>query len=165
MSKNAPVTVSDIFELLRTGNQREGVDLLYKYHYNKMYAIAFSIVKKEDLSQDIVHNVVALITSYKELIDYMNSSRFLGAEKVVINKMESYLPDFFDEKMLVVINLEEETGSSKIFVERIDFADSEAMITLKRQVPDACEDSIKIWSIFIEFDIKEIELADYKFQQ
>lgn len=69
MSKNAPVTVSDIFELLRTGNQREGVDLLYKYHYNKMYAIAFSIVKKEDLSQDIVHNVV-----YKLLL--LDASKF-----------------------------------------------------------------------------------------
>lgn len=58
MSKNVQITVNDIFELLRSGKQHEGVDLLYKYHYNKMYGVAFSIVKKEDISQDIVHNVI-----------------------------------------------------------------------------------------------------------
>lgn len=58
MSKNTQIAVNDIFELLRNGKQHEGVDLLYKYHYNKMYGVAFSIVKKEDVSQDIVHNVI-----------------------------------------------------------------------------------------------------------
>lgn len=58
MSKNTHITVNEIFELLRNGQHHEGVDLLYKYHYNKMYGVAFSIVKKEDISQDIVHNVI-----------------------------------------------------------------------------------------------------------
>ena len=58
MSKNKQITVTEIFDLLRSGNQRDGVDFLYRYHYNKMYGVAFSIVRKEDVSQDIVHNVV-----------------------------------------------------------------------------------------------------------
>lgn len=58
MSKNIHIAVNEIFELFRNGKQREGVELLYKYHYNKVYGIAFSIVKKEDISQDIVHNVI-----------------------------------------------------------------------------------------------------------
>ena len=58
MSKNKQITVTEIFDLLRGGNQRDGVDFLYRYHYNKMYGVAFSIVRKEDVSQDIVHNVV-----------------------------------------------------------------------------------------------------------
>lgn len=58
MSKNKQITVTEIFDLLRSGNQHDGVDFLYRYHYNKMYGVAFSIVRKEDVSQDIVHNVV-----------------------------------------------------------------------------------------------------------
>ena len=58
MSKNKQITVTEIFDLLRSGNKRDGVDFLYRYHYNKMYGVAFSIVRKEDVSQDIVHNVV-----------------------------------------------------------------------------------------------------------
>lgn len=58
MSKNKQITVTEIFDLLRSGNQHDGVDFLYRYHYNKMYGVAFSIVKKEDISQDIVHNVI-----------------------------------------------------------------------------------------------------------
>lgn len=58
MSKNTSITISDIFELLKNGKQCEGVDLLYKRYYRKMYGIAFSIVKKEDVSEDIVHNVI-----------------------------------------------------------------------------------------------------------
>ena len=58
MSEKTEMTVNEIFELLRNGERHRGVDLLYKHHYNKMYGIAFSIVKKEDVSQDIVHNVI-----------------------------------------------------------------------------------------------------------
>lgn len=58
MRKGTEITIKEIFEYLRKGNVREGVELLYRNHYNKMYGVAFSIVKKEDISQDIVHNVI-----------------------------------------------------------------------------------------------------------
>ncbi len=58
MSENNRMTIGEIFELLRHGQRREDVALLYRHHYNKMYGVAFSIVKKEDVSQDIVHNVI-----------------------------------------------------------------------------------------------------------
>lgn len=35
MSKNAYITVNKIFELMRRGKTRDGVDLLYNYHYNR----------------------------------------------------------------------------------------------------------------------------------
>lgn len=47
MSKNTHITINEIFELLRNGQQHEGVDFLYRYHYTKMYGVAFSIVKKK----------------------------------------------------------------------------------------------------------------------
>ena len=58
MYKQNKITLTEIFDLLRSGKQHDGVELLYKHHYNKMYGVAFSIAKKEDVSQDIVHNIV-----------------------------------------------------------------------------------------------------------
>ncbi len=58
MKKTNQIPVADIFNLLRNGKQHEGAELLYKHHYDKIYGIAFSIVKEEAASQDIVHNVI-----------------------------------------------------------------------------------------------------------
>lgn len=124
----------------------------------------FEVTYLTDTNVNVETEDITLITSQEELNDYMNSSRFLEAEKNVIEKMEGYSSDFFDDKMLIVINLQESTGSSKISVEKIDFANSEAVITLKRKVSNVSDDSIKIWSIFVEIDIQEIEFVKYKFQ-
>ena len=58
MNVNNQISIKNIFVMLRNGNVFEGTDLLYRYHYRKLYGVAFSIVKKEDASQDIVHNVI-----------------------------------------------------------------------------------------------------------
>ena len=106
---------------------------------------------------------ITLIKSQEELKEYRNSSRFSEAEEDVIQKLDSYSPEFWEEKMLIVINLQEITGSSEITVKDIDFNDSEAVVKLKRKTPQVADDSIKIWSIFIELDIREIESVSYIF--
>lgn len=124
----------------------------------------YEVTYLTDTNIDAEINDITLITSYEELTEYMNSSRFSEAEKIVINKMESYQPAFFNKRMLVVINIEESTGSNEITVDNIDFDNSKAVITLKRRVSDISDDSIRIWSIFVEFDIQEIDSANYIFQ-
>ena len=57
MLKSNELLVHEIFILIREGN-RDGVEMLYKHHYNKMYGVAFSILKNEQASQDVVHNVI-----------------------------------------------------------------------------------------------------------
>lgn len=57
MLKSNELLVHEIFMLIREGN-RDGVEMLYKHHYNKMYGVAFSILKNEQASQDVVHNVI-----------------------------------------------------------------------------------------------------------
>lgn len=107
---------------------------------------------------------ITLITSQKELTDYKDSSRFSNAETNVIEKMESYSSEFFDKKMLIVINLQESSGSFKVSVEKVDYKDCEATIILKRKVPNVGDDSLKVWSIFIEDNIQEINSVKYSFQ-
>lgn len=106
---------------------------------------------------------ITLLRSQEELDEYRNSSRFLEAEENIIEKIDSYSSDFFNEKMLIVINLQEITGSSEITVKGIDFTDSEAVVKLRRRTPQVADDSIKIWSIFIELDIREIKSVSYIF--
>lgn len=106
---------------------------------------------------------ITLIKSQEELKEYRNSSRFSEAEENIIEKIDSYSSNFFNEKMLIVINLQEITGSSEITVKGIDFTDSEAVVKLRRRTPHIADDSIKIWSIFIELDIREIKSVKYTF--
>ena len=124
----------------------------------------YKVIYLTDTGVNVETEDITLITSQEELNDYMNSSRFLEAANNVVEKMESYSSDFFDNKMLVVINLQESSSSSKITVEKIDFVNSEAVITLKRKVPTVADDSIRVWSIFVEVDIQEIESIKYTFQ-
>ena len=124
----------------------------------------YEVTYLTDTGVNVETEDITLITSQEELNGYMNSSRFLEAANNVVEKMESYSADYFDNKMLIVINLQESTGSSKISVEKIDYVDSEAVVTLKRKASDISDDSIRVWSIFVEVDIQEIESVKYTFQ-
>lgn len=126
----------------------------------KTYEVAYLT----DTNINIVSDDITLISSHSELNDYKETPRFSNASNNIIEKMESYSSEFFDKKMLIVINLQESTRSSKINVEKIDYKDNKATITLKRKVPAAADDSIKIWSIFIEDAIQEISSVKYTFQ-
>lgn len=50
-------SLEDIFKTIRGGN-RLGVEALYELHYNKLYGIAFSILKDHHSSEDAVHNII-----------------------------------------------------------------------------------------------------------
>ncbi len=50
-------TLNEIFALLRQGDKK-GLEILYNAYYNRMYGIAFSVVKNEAMSEDVVHNVM-----------------------------------------------------------------------------------------------------------
>ena len=90
MPKSKQITVTEIFDLLRSGQQHDGVELLYKNHYNKMYGVAFSIVKKEDVSQDIVHNVIYKLMLL-ETSKFPASNELTWLYKVVKNEALMFL--------------------------------------------------------------------------
>lgn len=90
MSKNTPITVNEIFDLLRSGQSHEGVERLYQYHYHKMYGVAFSIVKKESTSEDIVHNVVCKLLLL-ETDKFPASNELTWLYKFVKNEALMYL--------------------------------------------------------------------------
>lgn len=71
-------SVREIFTIIREGERERGVEMLYNAHYNKMYAIAFSIVNDRPTSEDIVHNVVyRLLTIDTELFPRGGESSWL----------------------------------------------------------------------------------------
>lgn len=57
--------ILDAFALLREGNNRAGVEMLYRQYYTPMYGIAFSVLKNENDSRDAIHNVVEKLLSIK----------------------------------------------------------------------------------------------------
>ncbi len=54
-----------IFTLIKE-NQKEGLELLYKQYFQFMYGVAFSVVKNEQDSYDIVQNVMLKLLDLKE---------------------------------------------------------------------------------------------------
>ncbi len=58
MQKNNQTAIEEIFRICRGGDNRTGVELLYRDYYRTMYGIAFSILKKDDAAEDVIHNVV-----------------------------------------------------------------------------------------------------------
>lgn len=127
-------------------------------------AKSYKVTYLTDTNVSVEAKDITLITSQTELTDYINSSRLSKAEDNVVEKLKSYSPDFFNNKTLIIINLKEVSGSNKITVERIDFNNSEAIVTLKRRTPDISDTSIKIWSILIDVNIREIKSTDYMFR-
>ena len=65
MPKKKSEGLYTVFELLRAGRMRDGAELLYREHYNKVYSIAFSITRDEGKSEDVVHNVIRRILELK----------------------------------------------------------------------------------------------------
>lgn len=116
-----------------------------------------------DTGVNAVKDDITLITSVDELREYMSSPRFSEAQNNVIQKMESYSSDFFADKMLVVINLKETSGSNKITVRGVDYTDSTLTVRLNRKTPAVGDDSIKTWSIFIELDARGVGAVKYTF--
>ena len=57
MKKQKVITVGEALNLIKSGKRAEGVELLYKHHYNKMYGVAFSIVKDEYKSKEVVSRI------------------------------------------------------------------------------------------------------------
>ena len=43
--KERVVSFDEIFNLIRMGERKEGVELLYSFHYNKLYGVAFYLLK------------------------------------------------------------------------------------------------------------------------
>lgn len=106
MAKKTQITIHEIFDLLRSGQHREGVELLYKNYYNRMYGVAFSIVKKEDVSQNIVHNVIYKLLSL-ETSKFPTSSESTWLYTVVKNETFMFL-----RKNKPVISLENAAAES-----------------------------------------------------
>lgn len=51
------VPLKDIFDLLRQNNKL-GLEILYNSYYNKMYGIAFSVLKNQSMAEDVLQNVM-----------------------------------------------------------------------------------------------------------
>ncbi len=76
--------MNEIFVLLRQ-NDQNGLKKLYNIYYNKMYGIAFLFVKNEQMSEDIIHNVMyKLLTMDTNLFPSTNETTWLY--KVIKNE-------------------------------------------------------------------------------
>lgn len=91
------MSLKEIFAIMRK-NRRVGVELIYNSYYNKMYGIAFSIVKNETITEDIVHNVCyKFLTMKEDLFPNSHEATWLysvikNESLMILRKGKMYLP-------------------------------------------------------------------------
>lgn len=128
-------TIDFAFSLLRDGKTKEGVELLYKDHYARMYSIAFSVLKNEHDSRDVVHNVIAkLLSTAPHTFPNANESSWLyvvvkNAAVDMIKSNKTFVS--LDDPPIIDLGREDEEIQSMI-----DFDEYQKMISkldIKRQ--------------------------------
>lgn len=87
MNKENP-SLKEIFEMLRNGDKK-GVELLFSLYYNKMFGVAYSILKNRQKSEDVVSSVFCkLLALNKDSFPSKGESSWLYT--VVKNEALSY---------------------------------------------------------------------------
>ncbi len=106
--------------------------------------------------------VVTLIKSRNELFDYYNKNKdkyslgdFSVDDKLsFVGPWERYDEQYFENNMLVLVLLEEGSGSIRHSVNSvykvIEGETTRAIVDIQRKVPEACTDDMAEWHIFVE---------------
>lgn len=111
-------------------NRSAGVELLYNSCYNKMYGIAFSVVRNEQTSEDIVHNVCyKLLTMDAALLPASNEAAWLYS--VVKNEALSALRK---ESRLIPSDAVKEIAFTDKSID--DYVDTDAFYSMIKSLDD-----------------------------
>jgi len=92
----------------------------------------------------------AIIKDETEYRDYLELIDVENCQEDFKKKMLSYDADFFKEKMLIVIYHWENTGSSKLSVDEVNYSESAIQVVLKRKVPKVVDNVMKSHIILLE---------------
>jgi len=97
-----------------------------------------------------INPVLTVISSVNELEQYyriFNDGSFREAE--YINAISKYSENYFTNNFLVIILLEEPSGSNRHIVKRID---SNSDIVINRLIPEIGTSDMATWNIIIELN-------------
>ncbi len=83
-------SIKQLFDNIRDGNHEHGVEQLYNLHYNKMYALAFAIVKNRQQAEDIVHNTVLKLLRVEPVL-FPTAGESTWLYNVIHNEAITYL--------------------------------------------------------------------------
>ena len=149
MDKTMPL--KEIFDLMRR-DRKAGVRAIYASYYNKMYGIAFSVVRNETLTEDVVQNVCyKLLTVKGELFPVSNESAWLYS--VVKNEALTVLRK---EKKTVPSNQIRETEFTDSSID--DYVNMEAFHSMIRSLNDTQRTivTLKVLGGFTHKEIAEL---------
>ncbi|MBR6514938.1 MAG: hypothetical protein IKT46_08925 [Clostridia bacterium] len=114
-----------------------------------------------------VYPIVETICSYEALTEYYESNKesyylerrdksYEDSTLGFLDAYDSYTEDFFEDKSLIFVILEEPSGSIRHKVDYVRRADGGINIGIDPIVPEACTDDMALWHIIISVD--KIEL-------
>ena len=99
-------------------------------------------------SGHIVYPAVKIIRSVEELNQYLQNETYMP--QALMEACEKYDRTYFEEQLLIMLLLEEGSGSIRHEVERIGVDGENTVIEIKSIVPEACTCDMAYWHILIE---------------
>lgn len=110
-------------------------------------------------------NDITLISSKSEIDDYLTEARFASASDEFLEKANGYEESFFENKMLIILNIRESSGSNEISIKSVDIQETAIEVTMKRKEKSISDGSLRDWSFFIEVDKTDsITSVSYSFK-
>lgn len=126
--------------------------------FNELKVNYFRVSWSEDQYPDYLH-----ISDYQALQDYLDTLQGDWYKEQVFEYFsEGFDESYFDYGQLIVVSIEEGSGSNRHIVRSFNVVDNELVIEIERQVPDIGTSDMALWHVIIEFDKRNIEFEEVK---
>lgn len=129
---------------------------------NELLDFDVQYIRTNGYHEGIEYPVVKIIRSVDELNMYYESNKdFYSLERRMgtvysdssigfLDACDKYDEEYFKDQILLMILLEEGSGSIRHKVEKLNFDGEKTIVEIKTKVPDACTDDMAEWHILIE---------------
>lgn len=99
-------------------------------------------------AEDYIYPAARIFRTEEELKDYLENETYRSED--LLNACAKYNAEYFEERILVAVLLEEGSGSIRHEVERIGIESGDLWVEIKSIVPEAGTCDMAWWHVFIE---------------
>ena len=98
-----------------------------------------------------INNDIVILKNTSDVSDYLAEERFSSSESFK-NQLGGYTDEYFQNKDIIVINIQESSSSNTLKVSSVEKTESAITVKIKRKTPDSGTDALKTWSFIIELE-------------
>lgn len=95
-----------------------------------------------------INNDIVILKNASDVSNYLAEERFSSSDSFK-NQLSEYTDEYFQNKDIIVINIQESSSSNTLKVSSVEKTESAITVKIKRKTPDSGTDALKTWSFII----------------